>query len=99
MHTTDVLLRYIVLPDDVITCSGRHCLNQGHVNMLLNTYGHIMNCLQKADELCIPKKQKIFLFLFQVGINICLSLIMNQAKHIFFGVVAISLDRVLFMNI
>ena len=58
MHTTDVLLKDLVLADDVITCSGGHCTNQGHVDMLSNTYGHIMNCLQKADEICIPKKHK-----------------------------------------
>ena len=56
MHTTDVLFWDAVLPDDVITCSGGHCTNQGHVNMLSNIYGHIMNCLWKADEICIPKK-------------------------------------------
>ena len=58
MHTTDVLLKDLALADDVITCSGGHCTNQGHVDMLSNTYGHIMNCLQKADEICIPKKHK-----------------------------------------
>ena len=58
MHTTDVLLKDLVLADDVITCSGGHCTYQGHVDMLSNTYGHIMNCLQKADEIWIPKKHK-----------------------------------------
>ena len=58
MHTTDVLLKDLVLADDVITCSDGHCTYQGHVDMLSNTYGHIMNCLQKADEICIPKKHK-----------------------------------------
>ena len=58
MHRTDVLLKDLVLADDVITCSGGHSTNQGHVDMLSNTYGHIMNCLQKADEICIPRKHK-----------------------------------------
>ena len=74
-------VRDLVLPDDAITCSGGHCTNQGHVDMLSSTYGHIMNCLQKADEISIPPKHKHFLLLFQVGINICLSLIMNRDKH------------------
>ena len=58
MHTTDVSLKDLVLADDVITCSGGHCTIQVHVDMLSNTYGHIMNCFQKADEICIPKKHK-----------------------------------------
>ena len=62
MHTTDVLLRDLVLPDDVIFCSVAHCTNQGHMNMLSNNYGHIVNCLQKADEICIPKKHTKKLF-------------------------------------
>ena len=52
MHTTDVLLKYLVLADGVITCSGGHFTNQCHVDMLSNTYGHIMTCLR------IPKKHK-----------------------------------------
>ena len=98
IHPTEGLLKDL-LADDVITCSGGHCTNQGHVDKLSNTYGHIMNCLQKADYICIPKKHKNFLLLFQVGINICQSLIMNLDKHILFGVVTINLDRVLFMKL
>ena len=99
MHTTDVLLKDLVLADDVITCSGGHCTNQGHVDILSNTYGHIINCLKKLMKYAFPRNTKNVLLLFQVGINICQSLMMNPDKHIFFGVVTINLDRVLFMKL
>ena len=34
MHMADALLGDIVLPDDVVTCSGGQCTNQCHVNMI-----------------------------------------------------------------
>ena len=58
MHMTDALLSDRVLPDDVVICSGGQCANQCHVDMISNTYEWIMNCLQRADEMCIPRKNK-----------------------------------------
>ena len=58
MHMTDALLSDLVLPDDVVTCSGVQWANQCHVNMISNAYECIMNCLQRADEMCIPRKNK-----------------------------------------
>ena len=58
MHMTDTLLSDLVLPDDVIACSGGKCANQCHVNMISNTYECIMKCLQRADEMCIHRKNK-----------------------------------------
>ena len=58
MHMTDTLLSDLVLPDDVVACSGGQCANRCHVNIISNTYECIMKCLQRADEMCIPRKNK-----------------------------------------
>ena len=55
---TDTLLSDLVLPDDVVACSGGQCANQCHVNIISNTYECIMKCLQRAHEMCIPRKNK-----------------------------------------
>ena len=57
MHMSDSLLSDIVLPGDVVTCSGGKCTNQCHVNMISNTHDGIMNCLQELMKCVLPEKQ------------------------------------------
>ena len=71
MHMSDSLLSDIVLPGDVVTCSGGKCTNQCHVNMISNTHDGIMNCLQELMKCVLPEKKYIYILLqFQGGMNI-----------------------------
>ena len=63
----------------------------------LGAINHFPVRVQNVDGICTPKKRNILLQ-FQVGIKIHHTGIMNLQQHIFFELVTISIDRILFWD-